>query len=97
MPALLVADLSALTGEQLYHLIRRFDRWISLVCAAGAGSGMPEADVQALNRFVLELIELRDDALIQIGRITVPLAEAQAIIQRALISRNRPVRVSPTT
>lgn len=97
MPALLVADLSALTGEQLYHLIRRFDRWISLVCTAGADSGMPEDDVQALNRFVLDLIELREDALMQMARITVPLSEAQAIIQRALISRNRPVRVAPQT
>lgn len=97
MPALLVADLSTLTGEQLYHLVVLLCRACEEVSASLPAPIDWPCEPGGHQALYEDLMELRDDALIQIGRITVPLAEAQAIIQRALISRNRPVRVSPTT
>lgn len=87
--------LGHLTGEETYQLVAHFDHWEALVSQAGHRPLMAADHLQALNRMMLELIELRCDVQIQIARITVPLAEAQAIIYRAVYARNRPVRVVP--
>ena len=89
-------SLGQLTGEETYNLVAQLDRWEALVCQAGRNPRLPAEQLQALNRYVLELIEIRQTALVQIARIVIPLAEAQAIVYRTLYARRRAVRVVPT-
>lgn len=42
-----------------------------------------------------EIAPVREDALLNIARIQVPMIEAQGIIWRAVFARRRPFRVNP--
>lgn len=92
----LTEALAELTGEELYHLIT------ALVEAEGVsgtalGKAIREgADLGPPLGLFEWMTEARIDALSQLGRITVPIREAQAIIWRAVYARNHPVRVAGT-
>lgn len=44
---------------------------------------------------VYEIEPVREDAMLNIARIQVPMIEAQGIIWRAVFARRRPFRVNP--
>jgi hypothetical protein len=89
-------DLAALNGEELYHLLVKLDSCESKIVNAGQSKRLSQDGIQALNRWMIELLEIKYDALAQIARITVPFREAQGIIWRAVYARNHPVRVPGT-
>ena len=95
MPAL-TEDLADLTGEEIYNLVAHMDSQIDRVCAAPRKRPVSEDDTQALNRLVIDLIEIRQAAMMQVCRISVSFKEAQGIIWRAVYARGHPVRVPGT-
>lgn len=93
---ILTDELAELTGEELYYLLT------ALIEAEGIsgtvlGKAVREgADIAGPLGLMEWMTEARIDALSQLGRITVPIREAQQIIYRAVYARNHPVRVAGT-
>lgn len=82
MPNPLLTDLGQLTGEEIYHLVNMLDRH-QVRCVEIATQQLAAGQVdEGITGLVLDLIELRQDTLMQVARITLPLLEAQAIIYR---------------
>jgi len=94
MPSKLLDDLSALTGEDLYHLINMLDRHQIRVVEKVTCQLVKGEDSTKLGGLLLDLMDLRQDALMQIARIPLPLRDAQAIIQRHRFLRRGPVPVN---
>ena len=90
-----VDDLAVLTGEQLMNLLNHLHTALG-VCERRKNDrtlGPRRRDDAA--DLIYELEPVREDAMLNIARIQVPMIEAQGIIWRAVFARRRPFRVNP--
>ena len=85
----LVDDLGNLTGEELFHLISMLDRHMVRLTEATTRRLVRGEDLDGLDGVMLDTIDYRLDALMQIARISVPIHQAAAIIWRQTIARRR--------
>ncbi len=96
MTVQLQVALAELDGEQIYNLVTELDKGITAArCELLCGRHRGENE-QPISDLLIELLEIKLDALAQIARITVPISEAAKIIYRARYARNHPVRVPGT-
>lgn len=92
----LTEALAELTGEELFNLLGHLIDAEQAATLAAHSAPERHADIGQAIGLMDWLTDARIDALSQLGRITVPIREAQAIIWRAVYSRNHPVRVPGT-
>lgn len=88
-------DLAVITGEQLMNLLNHLDTALT-ECRRRMGDktlGPRRRDDAA--DLIYEIEPVREDAMLNIARIQVPIIEAQGIIWRAVFARRRPFRVNP--
>lgn len=74
-----IDELGVLTGEEIYRLASHLADAQAAATAALASAAMAGAEWQQVADMLAELVQARDDVLIQCARITIPLAQAQAI------------------
>ena len=95
MPDRFVDDLAVITGEELMNLLNHLDMARSHVAARRLDKSLSEAHHTDAKDLAYELELVREDAMLNIARIRVPMIEAQHIIWRAVFARRRPFRVNP--
>ena len=88
-------DLAVLTGEQLMNLLNHLNTALQVCDRRQHDQRLgPRRRNQAAD-LAYEIEPLREDAMLNIARIQVPMIEAQGIIWRAVFARRRPFRVNP--
>ncbi len=88
-------DLAVLTGEQLMNLLNHLNTAIEVAQRRKCDrtlNGKRRDDAADLE---YEIAPVREDAMLNLARIQVPMIEAQGIIWRAVFARRRPFRVNP--
>lgn len=88
-------DLAVLTGEQLMNLLNHLNTALAHVAARRLDRSLCEAHRTDAADLAYEIEPVREDAMLNIARIQVPMIEAQGIIWRAVFARRRPFRVNP--
>lgn len=91
----LVDDLSVITGEELMNLLNHLQTALDLCHVHYNDRGLRLRHRREMLDLIYEIEPVREDALLQIARIQVPMIEAQRIIWRAVFARRRPFRVNP--
>lgn len=88
-------DLAVLTGEQLMNLLNHLHTAISLADIRYRDKSLSHRQREDAGDITYELEPVREDAMLNLARIQVPMIEAQGIIWRAVFARRRPFRVNP--
>ena len=91
----LVDDLSVVTGEELMNLLNHFQKALDVCHVHYNDRRMRLRHRADMLDLIYEIEPLREDAMLNIARIQVPMIEAQRIIWRAVFARRRPFRVNP--
>jgi hypothetical protein len=88
-------DLAVLTGEQLMNLLNHLHTALQLVDRRKRDNTLTPRRREDAADLAYELEPVREDAMLNLARIQVPMIEAQGIIWRAVFARRRPFRVNP--
>lgn len=88
-------DLAILTGEQLMNLLNHLDTALTVCRRRMRDRTLGDRRRDDAADLVYELEPVREDAMLNLARIQVPMIEAQGIIWRAVFARRRPFRVNP--
>lgn len=88
-------DLAVLTGEQLMNLLNHLDTALTLCRYRLNANISPSRHRDDAADLIYEIEPVREDAMLNLARIQVPMIEAQGIIWRAVFARRRPFRVNP--
>lgn len=88
-------DLAVLTGEQLMNLLNHLHTALQLADRRQLDKTLPPRRREDAADLIYEIEPVREDAMLNLARIQVPMIEAQAIIWRAVYARRRPFRVNP--
>lgn len=89
-------DIAVITGEQLMNLLNHLNTAIEVCQARKHDRTLTTWRRDDAADLEYEIAPLREDAMLNIARIQVPMIEAQAIIWRAVFARRRPFRVNPS-
>lgn len=90
-----VDDLAVLTGEQLMNLLNHLDLALTVCRNRSHNRSLPDRKREDADDLIYEIEPVREDAMLNLARIQVPMIEAQGIIWRAVFARRRPFRVNP--
>lgn len=90
-----VDDLAVITGEELMNLLNHLNTALEVAQRRRHDYTLNPRRREDAADLEYEIAPVREDALLNIARIQVPMIEAQGIIWRAVFSRRRPFRVNP--
>lgn len=93
----LIAELGTLTGAELYTLLDKMARARVTASTAITVRALNGELIGSESLLIVELAEVFNDVAMQVARVNVPFAQAQATIMRASFRNHRPVRVPGTT
>jgi hypothetical protein len=88
-------DLAVLTGEQLMNLLNHLHTALQVADRRHFDKTLTPRRRQDAADLIYELEPVREDAMLNLARIQIPMIEAQGIIWRAVFARRRPFRVNP--
>lgn len=88
-------DLAVLTGEQLMNLLNHLHTALQVADRRRHDKTLGPRRRDDAADLAYELEPVREDAMLNLARIQVPMIEAQGIIWRAVFARRRPFRVNP--
>jgi hypothetical protein len=88
-------DLAVLTGEQLMNLLNHLNTALQTADRRQRDKSLTPSRRADAAELAYEIEPVREDAMLNLARIQVPMIEAQGIIWRAVFARRRPFRVNP--
>lgn len=88
-------DLAVLTGEQLMNLLNHLNTALAVADCRRHDKTLGNRRREDAADLAYEIEPVREDAMLNLARIQVPMIEAQGIIWRAVFARRRPFRVNP--